>query len=369
MKTLSFIAFTFASLFISCKGQTPTDQENIADTALSLGKVVSEMDSSIWKVYQDSRDNYWFGSNGTGVYFFDGKQLINYTTKDGLAGNQIRGFQEDSFGNLFIESHGAVTKFDGEKFIKLIPEKADLTIERAEESTWQLDLYDLWFHSNIDEVDVYRYDGKSLIGLKLPRKDLDKVFETKVTGLSFKNMSTSPYSVFGIDKDKDGNMWFGTVVAGAYRFDGTSFLWFPEKELSTLDDGRVPGVRSMIQDKDGYFWLSNFISKYKVNEDGTGYEKLEGIAKKSGYSKDHLAYFNSGLVDNFGNLWMTTYMGGVWKYDGVTLSNYPIFNDEEEVLLVSIYNDNNGILWLGTDNAGVYKFNGETFEKFEPFKK
>ena len=65
-------------------------------------------------------------------------------------------------------------------------------------------------------------------------------------------------------------------------------------------------------------------------------------------------------------LWMTTYGGYVWKYDGKELLNFPIKNGKKEVLLISIYKDNQGVLWLGTDNDGVYKQHGENFEKFEP---
>ena len=63
---------------------------------------------------------------------------------------------------------------------------------------------------------------------------------------------------------------------------------------------------------------------------------------------------------------MTTYGGGVWKYDGESLSNLEIHNGIETILLVSIYQDSNGTLWLGTNNDGVYKQNGEAFEKFVP---
>ena len=161
-------------------------------------------------------------------------------------------------------------------------------------------------------------------------------------------------------------MWFGTVKAGAFRFDGKSFLWIGEKELSTLPDGRVPGVRSMIQDKDGYIWLSNFYSKYKVNANSPkGYEKLKAVDLPKDLVKDKILYFNSGISDKDGNLWMTTYRGGVWKYDGKTLSNIEINNGEEIVLLMSIYQDNNGIIWLGTNNDGVYKQEGTNFEKFD----
>ncbi len=80
--------------------------------------------------------------------------------------------------------------------------------------------------------------------------------------------------------------------------------------------------------------------------------------------KDKILYFNSGTSDDEGNLWMTTYSGGVWKFDGKKLSNQEIHNGKETVLLLSIYIDRNGTIWLGTMNDGVYKQNGGDFEKF-----
>ena len=69
----------------------------------------------------------------------------------------------------------------------------------------------------------------------------------------------------------------------------------------------------MLQDKDGYMWLSNWISKYKViDKDGeTTYEKHEGMDKYHEAISGGLPYFNSGLRDKGGTLWMTTYGGGI----------------------------------------------------------
>ena len=39
-------------------------------------------------VYQDKKNQYWFGSWETGVYKYDGKPLINFTTKHGLSNNR-----------------------------------------------------------------------------------------------------------------------------------------------------------------------------------------------------------------------------------------------------------------------------------------
>ncbi len=266
-----------------------------------------ELDKSIWSIYQDKKNNYWFGSNGKGVFYYDGKKLKKYTKQDGLIDNTIRGIQEDHLGNIFIHTQEGVSKYDRKKFTTLQPIVSPL-------NQWRLEPNDLWFNfSTGNPNDIYRYDGTSLFELILPRKNLNAAFETEVQGLGFKNMNHSPYSVYGIDKDKAGNLWIGTIVAGAYRYDGKSFLWFPEKELTTLPDGRVPGVRSMLEDKNGYFWLSNFISKYKVIEkDGTiEYGKLKGIDPSHAVFQDRIGYFNSGVLDNNGDLWMTTYRGGV----------------------------------------------------------
>ena len=341
------LVFIFILTF-SCNGQKKETQHN----SYTKGEIVSKLDNQIGHIYQDQKENYWFGSNGSGIFYYDGINLIQFTQKDGLVDNTIRGIQGDMTGNVFIQTPKGISKYDGITFTTLKP-----IVSSSNE--WKLEPNDLWFGYNAN--DLYRYDGDSLFELKLPRKDLEKAFGIDTLTNPFN--SNNPYSVYGVDKDKEGNIWIGTFVAGAFRYDGKSFLWIDEKELSILPGNIAPGVRSMLQDKDGYFWLSNFKSKYKIESNTLEYKKIKGV------EKDKPNYFNSGLADNNGNLWMTTYGGGVWKYDGINLFNFPIKHGKKEVLLISIYKDNAGVLWLGTDNAGVFKYNGKTFEKFEPLKK
>ena len=346
----------------ACNDQVKLESSSTQKPTIAKGQLFPELDDKIWSIHQDKKGNYWFGSNGNGVFKYNGDSILLYTEKDGLIENTIRGIQEDHLGNIFIETPSGVSKFDGKTFTT-IPILSDPS------NKWKLETTDLWFNCNGNPDDVYRYDGNKLFELKLPRMDLNQAFGTVVKGLSFADMNSSPYSVFGIDKDKNGNLWIGTIVAGAFRYDGNSFLWIAEKELTTLPDGRVPGVRSMLEDKDGNFWLSNFISKYRIieNEAGATYEKLVAIDPSTGQFDDKLPYFNSGVVAKDGNLWMTTYGGGVWKYDGNELVNFPVIDkDKNEVLSVSIYEDHQGVFWLGTDNAGVFKFNGKSFTKFKP---
>lgn len=337
-----------SSIFHSCNGQVKSEHQKTEKETIAIGKVVSEFDNQIWRIFQDSKGKFWFGSNGRGVYYLDGKELKQFTTTDGLVNDTIRGIQEDKDGNIYIETFKGISKFDGNQF-------TTLRAIKSFHNQWKLDPNDLWFGYNAN--DLYRYDGDALFELKLPRKDLIKAFGIDTLNSPFNN--NNPYSVYGINKDKDGNIWFGTFVAGAFRYDGKSFMWINEKELSTQPDGTAGGVRSIIQDKDGYFWLSNFKSKYKIDSNKLIYEKIKGIEKDKPY------YFNAGLVDKDGNLWMTTYGGSVWKYDGKKLTNLELKKGTENILLISIYQDKNGTIWLGTENDGVYKIKEEKFEKFK----
>ena len=342
------------SMIISCKEKIKSSKEL---KALEAKKPTTQLDDQIWTIFQDSKDQYWFGSNGRGIYRYDGEELKLFTTSDGLVSNTIRGIQEDHNNILYIETANGISKYDGNEFTTL---KAISSLKNE----WKLEPNDLWF--GYDANDLFRYDGSNLYELKLPRQNLAKAFEGKMKNIPSEENGNRPYVVYGIDKDKEGNIWIGTETAGAFRYDGHSFLWFGESELSTLPDGRVPAVRSMIQDKDGYFWLSNFYSKYKPNPLMTnGYEKVKAVDFPKDIDQDKIRYFNSGLADKEGNLWMTTYGGGVWKYDGEKLTNQEINNGKEDVLLVSIFQDKDGVIWLGTNNDGVYRLEGEVFVKVD----
>ena len=49
------------------------------------------------------------------------------------------------------------------------------------------------------------------------------------------------------------------------------------------------------------------------------------------YLKDNGVSIWNKWADENGDLWMTTYRGGVWKYNGKMLSNFEIKNGTEEI--------------------------------------
>lgn len=331
----------------------------------------SEMSRNIMVVFQDRKNNFWFGSHVQGVYRYDGKTITRFTTKDGLPSNRLEGIQEDPSGNLFFTTEEGISKFDGQTFRTLTPVKSNPL-----DMNWKLNPGDLWFKGVQGAGAVCRYDGESLYGLDLPKTKLGDDFES-LYPLEKYPFRSNPYGVYTVYKDRKGNIWFGTAALGVCRYDGKSFAWISGSDVNELHHGPANGVRSIIEDKKGKFWFSNTSYLYDVYQssapdgrrDGQGdpamtYRREKGISDPDGPKDGGGFEYMSIAKDHDGVLWIVTWGGGVYRYDGTGLSHYPVRDGEETITLFSIYKDNQGGLWLGTHEAGAYTFNGKTFEKF-----
>lgn len=366
MKLYTFLFLCLLILLTSCHGQSTSQPENNLisdqDSIIAIGDTVSELDKSIWIIYQDKNNHYWFGSDGQGVYRYDGKIILHFSTVDGLLNNNIRGIQEDKSGNVFITTLDGISKFDGQKFT---------TLPIIESNEWKLDSNDLWFSilGKNGESGPYRYDGKSLFHLKFPKHYMEDEYYA-ING----KRPWSPYEVYSIYKDSKGNIWFGTSDFGICRYDGKSLDWMYEKHLTLIEGGGSFGIRSIIEDKEGKFWFCNTSFRYNILPNSLkeqdkiliNYEREKGIDNLKAPEGKDMIYFMSAIVDDEGDLWMVTYEQGVWRYDGKSITHYSVKEGSKDITLFSIYSDKQGDIWLGTHQAGVYKFSGKTFEKYNP---
>ena len=325
-------------------------------SSIDTGVTITQIDKTIWTIYQDKKSNYWFGSKENGVYFYNGQRLKHITTENGLVSNEIRGIQEDANGNVYFDTEKGVSKFDGRTFKTL-----QITNPASPLNDWVLKPDDLWFRMGF-KSGAYRFDGKYLYYLKFPTSPQENTFYKKNP-----NTNLKPYGLYTIYKDRKGYMWFGTASLGVCRYDGRTLNWHYEEQLQTTPNGGDFGTRAIFEDKNGKFWINNTRFRYVIETDGyesVTFKKESGIGYLNKTNKMEFPFFLSITEDNKGNLWMATYENGVWKYNGKELIHYPVKDGETDVLLFTIYKDNKGVLWLGTHNAGVYTFNGHTFEKF-----
>ncbi len=293
-------------------------------------------------------------------FYLEGKIILNFTTKNGLCSDSIRQIQEDDSGNIYFSTMGGINKFDGIKITTLQPVKS---------KEWKVGKGDLWFYmlGKKDEHGPYRYDGKNLYNLEFPKHYLHDEFHERGINPFF-----SPYEIYCIYKDRHDAVWFGTSVFGACRFDGQSVKWMYERDLTIVPNGGSFGIRSIFEDKNGNFWFCNTQHRYLMNLDETAqsdrlkYKTINGIGNAEIFGGDDFIYFSNILEDNNGDIWLTTWDQGVFKYDGKNITRYPVKNGLKDVNLVSMYKDNQGGLWLGTPESGAYRFNGKAFVRFIP---
>lgn len=161
--------------------------------------------NSITDIIEDRKGNIWFASwNNEGLCRYDGKSFINYTLKDGLVDNMIYSIMEDEKGNIWIgtRNHG-VWRYNGKSFTDISKETA--LKNESIYSIIQDEKGSFWFATQ--SKGVWHYDGKTFTN-----------FTTK-DGLSNN-------SVFCIIEEKNGNLWFGTRGLGLTLYDGKTFTTY-----------------------------------------------------------------------------------------------------------------------------------------------
>jgi ligand-binding sensor domain-containing protein len=160
------------------------------EPSLSLERVSS--------IAEDKSGNLWFGTDGGGVYSFDGKNYTNYTKADGLCDNSITSIVQDRKGNIWFGTmNGGLSLFDGTSFSSFT-EKNGMIGNNEVWNIYEDKKGNIWFSS--EGFGVYRYNGKKLVN-----------FGEK-EGLGIKAVQT-------IYEDSKGRLWIGGG-GGLYRFDG-----------------------------------------------------------------------------------------------------------------------------------------------------
>jgi ligand-binding sensor domain-containing protein len=358
--------FNLMNLFSSCSSQSNPEhisvppQKPIPGSEFNIHLLKTNatvaVDDNIRSIFQDRNNNFWFGTNGAGVYRYDGKTLTQFSEMDGLANNQILNIQEDKNGNIWFGTGlFGVSRFDGQAFTTFTNKESFLSLQQIV-SKMEMEPDDLWFYAG---GGVYRYDGSSLTYLPLNN-----------AGHTSSDLQSSPnalsrYAVYCILKDKKGNLWFGTQAEGVCRYDGKSFKWFTDLSLAG------PAILGLFEDSHGNIWFGNNGSGL-FRYDG---ETLINFTEEKGLSNPEfrlsgkdgpntLARIYSINEDRNGDLWIGTVDAGVWRYDGTNLTQYTTKHGLTSNAVNTIYKDNQGDLWFGTDAEGVCKFNGSTFERF-----
>jgi ligand-binding sensor domain-containing protein len=197
-------------------------------------------------------------------------------------------------------------------------------------------------------------------------------------------------------QDKAGSLWFCTAGAGVYRYSGTQFTHFTSK------DGLSNNVvYCMLEDNAGNTWFgtNDGVCRY----DGSSFSRfrIPGIDNDNYYfststfgtKRPNAKPVFSMIQDKKGNLWFGTERMGLYRYDGISFTNFT-YNDSTAAFRESklhgkwqmapndsiklnngnhrndiqcLLEDKAGNIWFSaTAHGGVYRYDGKNFTHFLP---
>lgn len=325
----------------SCNGQlktttklSPTVIRSFKPVALAPDFDTTLVSQYIRSIFQDSKDNLWFGTIGDGVVKYDVKTLTYFSNPEGFYNQTVYAITEDKDGNMWFGTDQGVYKYDGKSF-KNYNQKDGLNhIDITRKGILVDKSGNIWVGTH---GGVYRYD---------PVADN----ESRKSFSFFKELGK--LNIAGIMEDKDGNIWFATSENGVFQYDGKMITNIAEK--ITLGGNYAGGLA---QDKAGNMWftMKNGICKYDgktlteyTAKDGLGGTEFWGI-----------------YIEESGIIWITA-RGSTTRFDpSIPLPNPKAFKvftpaDGLNCCVQSMFQDKDGNMWWGA-GSGLYRFNGTGF--------
>lgn len=375
--------------------------------------------NTVYKIFQDSKGYIWFCTDGGGVSKFDGRKHQYYDKSKGLAGNVVRDVIEDHNGNLWFATDEGVSIFDGLVFQNIDETNglnSEITIaiyQDAKQRFWVgtsgggvslIERRDSLVVKNFTKEDGLASD----IVLSILEDDFNRIWLAYIGGspqmisynsgkLKVEEVTTSfNYDVSAVYcgmKDSEGNIWYGSINQGVYKYQNISLKSNPTIiNYNILNGLKDNYVLSLCESNDaiwvgtndgGIHYLQNNKFNYLSTEDGLPNNQIlnlckdreeniwiscmgEGVLKLNGFSFSHFSS-KDGLLSNQvsvikrnihdSTFWISTYEKGIQKvkiegnkiiHQKAILADHPFFSN---VRTFDFDAHNNA--WVGTQNGMV----------------
>jgi ligand-binding sensor domain-containing protein len=327
-------------------------------------------DSCVDKVYVSHDGLLWFGTALSGVTKYDYKNFGTLNKADGLPDNQTRSSYRRKDGSLWIGSTGAIVKYDGCELWRspTVYDQKDGIGHSAISVVYEDEKEGLWFGTGGNTLSgggvyLYQKDSRRQPFKKFNMKDGlagDNVFAISSDGNKIYIASAGfngGLTVYdgkrfiglpGIEKLDIGSwggvfstshynntLWFGTFGKGAYKYDGSKFTNFTEK-----DGLKFNKVWAVSVDKNGIVWFGteNGVSTYNGKKI-SNFDSKEGLGDK---------WVMNIYCAPDGTVWLATWGGGVYGYDGQAWTSLTKDDGLCDNRVYSINPDPDGSLWFST---------------------
>ncbi len=266
----------------------------------------------------------------------------------------------------------------------------------------------LWF--SIRGEGAYCYDGKSFTNFTtkdgLCSNEVGSIIQNRAgtillgtgngicmyDGTEFTNYPVpDTLSITCMFEDNNGNLWFGAMNKGVYRYDGinlTHFLYNYQHPF--FGDKHEKYISDILQDQQGNMWFSswngggvwrydgknlkNFVPSsdyYKTNQDKRNLSNPQMAFEQSlsiPYSPSQ-EYITDDMIfsmteDHKGNIWFATRDHGICTYDGITFTTIGKNEGLDISGATAILQDDTSGFWITTFDSGVWYYDGATCTHF-----
>ena len=289
-----------------------------------------------------AEDNYgalWFASGSNGLYKYFNNELTHYTTKDGLATNDVVSLYFDKENTLWIATGSGLNRFKNNTFTKIIfnnPLDNQLILNIVAD-----DYNNLWLSSfigllavNLDELNSFA-DGKtSHINSRLFGKE-DGMLSTECNGA---NQNAGR-------KTKDGRLWFptmnGVVTVDPENIFKVDDLTQPNIVIDrfVVDDSIINLKNNIIEIEPGSYkfefhyaalsYKDPNLNKYKYRLDGVDGTWIEaGNRAVAYYTNLPHGYYTFHVIASNAD--------GIWNYTGKTVAFRILPRFFETALFISL---------------------------------
>ncbi|MBC8769817.1 response regulator [Arenibacter sp. BSSL-BM3] len=312
----------------------------------------------VYSILKDDHDFIWIGTNGSGLYRYDGidyksyKHNINDSTS--IGSNQVNCTYLDSKNRLWVGTEAGLSLYDRNKDqfkqIPILPSKSA--------------------DGSIIHVIALKEDSQGNLLIGSYRKGMLKMnldsFEAERVQVRKTNVEQS-LVVRAIQKDASGKIYAGTNM-GLFSIDAQTGVLEPFK---LWRNGRLESievsVRSLLIDDTENIWVGTLSDGlYKVNL-GNSTVGEPAVLERYAFST-HPFFTLMALPD--GTLMCGTENDGLFHLnaDGEVLNHYIINKKDEKSLLSNsiwtLYLDNDQKIWLGYYNKGVAVYD-KLYDKFK----
>jgi ligand-binding sensor domain-containing protein/signal transduction histidine kinase len=280
----------------------------------------------IYSFSEDSNGQLWFGSIQGGCFFINPNngRPANFTTAQGLGGNNIWSIKEDNDGNLWLGTYNGIDIVNRSAHtIKHIDKSHGLLVDRA--NTIYKDSHGLiWANAN--------NQGINIIDTK---QGVIKNF-TKAQGLPFN-------SITAFMEDSRGQMWLGANNGDVYVMNLSNKSI---KKIANTPDRSENMINTFKEDRNGQIWISKLVGGVFVVDWNS--QTIKHLSTPQGLISNEATTL---FEDQQNNMWVGTEKGiDIVNVKNKTLSSFTTLEGLTASALYTL-DENNGNIYVGTSNG------------------